>query len=487
MIEGLTINHIIQTKANLFKLGTFDVLLLSEKQIEAIEKLTDDETDELLFGGAAGGAKTWTGCEWLLWSCLAYPGTRWFVGRHHLSQIRESTIETMKKVFKKHGIPSDMWKYNDQTVKITFLNGSVIKGIEMMHRPGDADFDSFGSTEYTGGWIEEGGGVAAKAYEVAKTRIGRHLNDEYGIRGKLLITGNPSRNWMYSTFYKPKKAGTLPKGLAFIQALVTDNKFREGGYLERLESLTGAMRERLLLGNWEYIDDPRQLIDADSIQDLFTNDFVPINSNERYLVLDIAMRGKDWLRGAVFYGDVLVDHGKMEKSGGAQVLKFAKDLQAKHRIKESNIIYDSDGVGAFLGGDGGFIKGAIPFHGNASPIIINKDETRLAPDARQQQASEYANLRSQCAWLLAYDLTEGKMWAKGVVDPVDVEMLSEELAQIKEAATGGDGKLRLSSKDEVKQALGRSPDFSDLLLMKKYFDLLKISGKKTFRRPIRAR
>ncbi len=485
MLEAITIDHIIQIKVDLFEAKLFDTLVLSEKQIEALQILTDEETDELLFGGAAGGGKTWTACEWLLWSCLSYPETRWFVGRHHLSQIRESTIETFKKVCKKHEIPQSYWKYNDQTVKITFKNGSVIKGLEMMHKPGDADFDGFGSTEYTGGLIEEGGGVASKAYEVAKTRIGRHYNDRYGIRGKLLVTGNPSRNWMYTGFYKPSTNGTLDPKKKFVRSLATDNNFREAGYLERLQQLSGQMRQRLLLGNWEFINDPNQLIENDAIQDLFTNDFIRPDRSKRRLVLDVAMRGKDLLRGAVFYGNVLVDHAYMVKSGGAQVLKFAKDLQAKHGIPASSIIYDSDGVGAFLGGQGGFIPGAIPFHGNAAPFIINREETKRDQDARQKQVSEYANLKAQCAWLLAYEINEGKMWAQAVTEPTDQEMLSDELAQIKEQPTG-DGKLRLVGKDDVKQALGRSPDFSDLLIMLKYFDLLEMSGKKKFKRPVAA-
>jgi len=479
----LTNEHIIQSKINCFKAGIYDVLSLSDKQIEAISVLCDQYTDELLFGGAAGGAKTWTGCEWLLWSCLSYPGTRWFVGRHHLSQIRESTVETFKKVCKKHGIPQSSWRYNEQTVKITFENGSVIKGIEMMQRPSDLEFDAFGSTEYTGGWIEEGGGVTYKAYEVAGTRIGRHLNDKYGIRGKLLITGNPSRNWMYTLFYKPWRSNVLPVVKRFIQALVGDNKFRESGYEDKLSRLTGATRERLFLGNWDFLDDPLALCDFDSIQDFYTNDFVKPNPHEKYLILDIAMMGKDLLRGAVFYGDVLEDHDKMKRSGGAEVLQFAKRLQAKHRIMAHNILYDSDGIGAFLGGDGGFIPGAIPFHALAQPFIINADKTT---GQQKNQKSEYQTLRDQCGYLLANDINEGKMWGKAVVSQDDREMLTEELSYLKKAKEETDGKLRIMSKEIIKPLLGRSPDFLDILLMKKYYDLKKLSEPKQFTRKIRA-
>ena len=62
------------------------------KQEEALQILTDTKTEEFLYGGAAGGAKSWTGCSWLLFNCLAYPETKWFIGREELKRITESTL-----------------------------------------------------------------------------------------------------------------------------------------------------------------------------------------------------------------------------------------------------------------------------------------------------------------------------------------------------------------------------------------------------------
>lgn len=452
----------IESKAALFRAKRFRALDLIPKQITALEFLTDGDTDEVLYGGAAGGGKSWLGCEWLLWNCLAYPGTRWFIGRHHLKQIRESSIVTFRKVCKKHNIPIEWWRYNKPSVNIRFENGSEIMSIEMMHKPGDPDFDGFGSTEYTGGWIEEGGGVASKAYEIAGTRIGRHLNDEYSIRGKLLITGNPSRNWMYSGFYKPHRAGELPKEKRFIQSLASENEKRETGYLERLQRLTGQTRQRLLVGDWEFDDDPDQLIESDAISDLFDNIHVVPDETKKHIVADIALHGSDIYRAAVFYGNVMVEHIAMAKSGGRDVLQKINELRQKHGVRASAVIYDADGVGGFIGGAGGFIHGAIPFHGNAAPIKLNHfDKTRT-----------FANLKAQCGFMLADDINEGNMYAKGVKNEDDREALSEELAHLKRVDTG-DAPMKLKPKTEVRADLGRSPDFSDLWLMKKLYDILQ--------------
>ena len=80
----------LAVKIELFKRGCFDFItvkdgLKHEKQEHALKILTDNEHVELLYGGAAGGAKSWTGAVWLLFMCLCYPGSKWFIGRAELS------------------------------------------------------------------------------------------------------------------------------------------------------------------------------------------------------------------------------------------------------------------------------------------------------------------------------------------------------------------------------------------------------------------
>ena len=62
---------LLAAEIELWKRGSFDFICKQggkhhQKQEEALKLLTDDEHVEFLYGGAAGGAKSWTG-----WCLLA--------------------------------------------------------------------------------------------------------------------------------------------------------------------------------------------------------------------------------------------------------------------------------------------------------------------------------------------------------------------------------------------------------------------------------
>lgn len=419
----------------------------------------------IVYGGAAGGGKSWVGCEWLLQCCHYLPGTRWFIGRNNLKDTRESVVVTFGKVARLHNYTG--FKTNDHGIQ--FTNGSEIIFLDLTFYPRkDPKFERFGSKEFTGGWIEEGGEVDFGAFDVLKARVGRHLNKEYGILPKIFITCNPKKNWLYKHFYKPWREGTLERNKAFVRALPKDNPFLTNDYIQNLHEITDkTRRQRLLLGIWEYSDD-NTLVDFDAISDLFTNEFIKPDLRNKYITADIALMGSDLFVVLVWYGFVIVDFAIVEKSGGKEIIDTINDLRMKHQIRESNIVYDSDGIGGFIGGKGGFIRSAHAFV-NGSPPLEYKGETE-----------NYKNLKAQCSYHLAEGINDGRYYFHALRNrfveiggkEVDLEeYVGEELEQLKRKNPDSDGKVMVEDKKIIKGILGRSPDFKDAIMLREYFEL----------------
>jgi phage terminase large subunit len=73
----------------------------------------------------------------------------------------------------------------------------------------------------------------------------------------------------------------------------------------------------------------------------------------------------------------------------------------------------------------------------------------------KRQFSSFQNLKTQCAFKLA-ELVENHRMA--IVSGEDQDEITEEFSQIKQRDMDKDGKLRIVGKDEVREAIGRSPD-----------------------------
>lgn len=432
------------------------------KQHLAYEKLRDNVTRYVLFGGGAGGGKSWLGAEWLITNCYLYPGSKWFMGRKKLTSLMGSSYATFRKVCAYHKIPSSDWSLNGQYHYIQFKNGSRIDLLDLKLNPSDPQFQDLGSKEYTGGWIEEAGEVPFAAFDMLKSRVGRWQNRLFNLfPAKILLTCNPEQNWLYRVFYKPFKNGTLAKEYAFIQSLYGDNSHTRDEYEEQLKLISdNIMRSRLMSGDWEYMPGDNALLEFDAITDLFTN--VAEKSDLKYISADVARYGSDKTVIGVWKGYDLIEVVHKVKRGLDQTVMDIKELAVKHKIPYSRIIADDDGVG---GGVVDFMRGIKGFVGNSSAIKTTKEE-QLGLDRQN-----YRNLRSQCAFLMADVINNRKIAITAPLMEETKELITEELMQIKRKITPDEARLSLVSKDEIKEALGRSPDFADMIMMRMYFDL----------------
>lgn len=399
---------------------------------------------------------SWLGCEWLLYNCYVYPGSKWFVGREKLTDLMQSTFITWTKVCNHHNIPRDDWKLNGQYHYIEFKNGSRIDLLDIKLNPSDPMFEGLGSREYTGGWIEEAGEVDFMAFDVLKSRINRHMNKEFRLPGTMLITCNPNKDWLYSVVYKPWKKRELDSNYCFIQSLYGDNPHTAKEYEESLSDIKNeATKQRLKYGNWEYDDDPAQLMDYDSIRDLFTTK-TPEAPHKKSLTIDIARFGPD--KAVFMYWEGLqVKEIRVYERSAIDFLQeeAASFCNAKH-IPRSNVIADEGGVG------GGFIdnfkcKGFVGNRAAIPPLTSAhiKDGKQIV---RYEDQVNYANLRTQCYYLLAEYVNNRRI---GIDVSAYEEQIIQELEQVREKNIDKDSRLQIIGKEQIKETIGRSPDFAD--------------------------
>ena len=223
---------------------------LNKKQSLAWEKLNDSSTSHILYGGGAGGGKSYLGCLWIITNCINYPETRWVIARNVLKRLKETTLNTFFDTANQLGL-ADKFIYNDQKSTIKWNNGSEILLKDIDYAPSDPNFDSLGSLEITGAFVDEVAEVHYRAVEVLYSRI-RYKLKKYHLKPKIFMSCNPSKNWSYTEYYLPWKDNTLEDYKCFIQALPTDNPYLDAEYILSLDKLSPALKARLLHGEWEF-------------------------------------------------------------------------------------------------------------------------------------------------------------------------------------------------------------------------------------------
>ena len=416
-------------------------------QNQAIEYLFDSTTTEVLFGGAAGGGKSWVGCSWLVLMCLKHPKTRYLMGRSKLSSLKTTTLNTFFEVCDTWGLKAGThYTFNAGSNIIKFYNKSEVMLKDLFLYPSDRNFDSLGSLEITGAFIDEANQITEKAKNIVSSRI-RYKLDEYGLIPKMLMTCNPAKNWVYTQYYRPAKDNTIKPYRKFIQSLVDDNEFISKYYKTQLQTLDELSKQRLLFGNWEYDASKDNLIQYDSIISMFSQNGV---EGDKYISCDVARFGSDKTVIMYWEGLHLKSIRTLLKSAINDVVSEVRTLQQKHGVLLRNIVIDEDGVG---GGAKDYLR-CQGFTNNARPL----------------KGENYQNLKTQCYYKLAEMINKGQV---GISCP-DITIknyIIEECEQVRMKDADKDNKLQIVQKDIIKDILGRSPDYGDALAMRMYYEI----------------
>lgn len=252
------------------------------------------------------------------------------------------------------------------------------------------------------------------------------------------------------------------------------------GYLGNLMSLDEATKSQLLDGNWGIKLDGLALFNFIQIQNIFSNYPDPVN---KYLITcDAARFGVDLAVIMVWQGWEMVKLVIWKKSDATLLKNEIEKLRREFRVEKTDVIVDQDGVG------GGVVKlgGYLGFSGGSLPVKERED--KFVKEAKKRP--NYKNLKTQLYFLVAEEnvnvgnirititnenvIVDGvygcKIMLGGKLHDVR-DLIKADLKAIKRAKTDIEGRLQINTKEEQKAILGRSPDFGDNIMMRKYFDL----------------
>lgn len=438
----------------------------SKKQYKALLILLKDNWVSFLwYWWAAWWWKTILAAMWIEIMCQKYPWVRYWVFRRFITDCLDTTFKSFLKaliLLWMREAPSidDLKRYPDKYdfcvrnwwKEITFYNGSEIWFRWLQDKPTDVHFTKIGGLELTWAFVDEANECPDQWVSVLKKRVWRHMNAEYNIPRKVLCTFNPDKWWVYRTFYTPYKQWRELEGTMFIPALPTDNPYLTQEYLNELKNEKNeVIKQRLYYWNFDYDDTPWRLFEYDDLINLWVN---PLKWWERYISIDVARKWKDSTVIYIWEGLDIVKVIEEPKSDIYVLSERVKWLMREYEIPRSKVIADEDWVGGWLVDN---LK-CQWFINNASP--------RQSKRPNLSTRRNFQNLKTQCYFELARHIKQISIRDESIKD-----RLIEELDVVVQTNLDNDKKISIITKEEIKEKLWRSPDYSDAMMMRMYYEI----------------
>lgn len=212
----------------------------------------DSTADEVLYGGAAGGGKTFAQIIDAFLKALNYPGIKQIILRNSYPELNRSVILNALAL-----IPKRLYSYSGTEHRMRFYNSSLI---EFGYLAADTDVSNYQSAEYDIIRFDELTHFTEYQYKYMRSRL-RGANSFPKQIKSSTNPGSRGHAWVKEMFITGAVPGEeqTAEGLKriFIPARVTDNRFlieADPGYVKRLESLPENERRALLSGEWDIFE-----------------------------------------------------------------------------------------------------------------------------------------------------------------------------------------------------------------------------------------
>lgn len=231
-------------------------LQVTEKQMKFLKA---DHVTEVLFGGAAGGGKSYVQLLDAFLYAVKYPGSKQLILRRTYPELEMSLIQVHLGLY-----PNEIYRYNETKHRGQMKNGSMIT-FGSLQRESDvykyqgAEFDVIRFDELTHfTWTQ---------YSYLLSRL-RGANDFPKQIKSSTNPGGVGHQWVKERFIDPappetvfdiieKEGGTISGQGLYLPAKVQENIFlmrKDPDYLKRLLNLPEKNRLALLEGRWDIYD-----------------------------------------------------------------------------------------------------------------------------------------------------------------------------------------------------------------------------------------
>ena len=217
------------------------------------KKFIEAKADEVLFGGAAGGGKSYGQLVDAFIYALKYQGSKQLILRRTFPELERSLILTSLALY-----PRELGRYNSTSKKWNFKNGSII---EFGYCDAEKDVYRYQGAEYDTIRFDELTHFTENQYSYLISRI-RGVNDFPKQIKSSTNPGGVGHAWVKSRFIDGREADKIhvdenDRSFIFIPSKVEDNSFliaSDPNYIKRLEQLPEKERKALLYGDWDIFE-----------------------------------------------------------------------------------------------------------------------------------------------------------------------------------------------------------------------------------------
>jgi len=217
------------------------------------KRFIDATETEVLFGGAAGGGKSYGQIVDALLFALRYPTSKQLILRRTFSELEKSLIRTSLSLY-----PREIYSFNSSTHVGKFKNGSVI---DFGYCAAENDVFQYQSAEYDVIRFDELTHFTEAQYVYLISRV-RGANDFPKQIKSSTNPGGVGHSWVKERFVDPAPPGCGFTGgdcmrRIYIPARLSDNGFlmkRDPDYEKRLLALPENEKRALLYGDWNIFE-----------------------------------------------------------------------------------------------------------------------------------------------------------------------------------------------------------------------------------------